>query len=230
MTLYQIGNVSSNNVAVGSYQDPFNIDIVEVLASDFPGGSLILKASTLSNFANYGAVLTDNYMSFSGSSYLVGGSYEIGTGDFTLEAKFRLTSFFNDSEYIIGNSTYSNGIRLQVFPASVSTYAFGFFGIDALYIYSDNPAHVIPLNTWVEVAVSRISGVCRMYFNKQLIKTVSYGGSIGSPNAWNIGRWTLGNWYLRGDIEYAVLTLGKGKYSGSQIPDSPYLYELIVWR
>ena len=158
-------------------------------------------------------------VSFSGSNYLQVASssdFAYGTGDFTMECWAKSTS--NAAERIlISNGTdygyigiYSQGGRTSVQYVAKTTTP---------HIQSDGLS--VARNQWFHVAVSRNSGVSRLFLNGQLCKTPASDPNNYPAGVVDIGRSsTSPNNPWVGNISNVRIVKGTGLYTSSFTPST----------
>jgi hypothetical protein len=121
--------------------------------------------------------------------------FNFGTGDFTIDANIYLTSVAGVNRIVsIGalsatagsllffgvgyNSTWGTGVRFGIgYNLSASTYATDFV----------SPSMNIVINTWYHVAVVRISGICYLYLDGNLVASQVYEPNIAPSQGATIG-------------------------------------------
>ena len=139
-----------------------------------------------------------------------------GIGDFTIEGWVYLTSAFNDTIGICGQGS----VYLAGFDNVLNFWQNGGF----TYSFGSNPS----INTWVHIAVSRVSGIIRLFKNGILVNTQSNAFDFSVSGSFNIGKAGDGgfNQYWNGNLDDFRINVGKGRYITSftpypaQFPDS----------
>lgn len=148
------------------------------------------------------------------------------SGDFTVEASVYLTStstgymtlFSSGSFYIrFGNSGFNNLLQCAINDTGVSA------------VYSCNQTKTALLNTWVHIAMTRASGVVRLFVNgtQQNLGTggpaTTFGSTsftdnttVGGASTWIIGGGSGGTWF--GNISDFRLTRGLARYVANFTP------------
>jgi hypothetical protein len=160
---------------------------------------------------------------FGGSSILFDGTgdylttpitsnLQFGTGDFTIEGWFYVTS--DNTRSLFSLNTFSNGILLRRRTAG--------FGTDTFYI--NGTAYTLgsalpPLNTWQHVALTRASGVVNVFFNGVTNLTVTNTASISPTGSLFVGTagHALGETYF-GYIDDFRITKGIARYTANFTP------------
>jgi hypothetical protein len=182
------------------------------------------------------AAISSNVCSFNGSQYLSipqNAKYDFGTGDFTIECRFKLngdsapdssggryaallSSFGSANVYgyqlLIGGNTTTTGTSIA-FATKGST------GTN----YNVGYTTTINKNQWYRVAVTRYKGVAYLFLDGVLVATnsVDMAITIQTNNNLYIGSAVYSSSYLRnfiGAIDDIRITKGVARYRGNYTP------------
>jgi hypothetical protein len=180
---------------------------------------------------------------FGGSNRLlitVGNEFNFGTGDFTAECWFNPSSVNDEAVlFSMGDPTDGYGIHVGLLQSSYNnnqgptiryligngSWAFEGYG-DYLDSYNN-----VSLNTWHHVAMTRSSGILRLYLNGNLIDEIADSTNVTNYNG-NIqigGRYNLGQ-YFRGKIDGLRVTKGVALYTSTAftLPNTPPSKNAII--
>jgi hypothetical protein len=154
---------------------------------------------------------------FNGSSYLVvtpsGSDLAPGNGDFTIDLWVYHTIAAADSEIYLDTRTDSNTDNSILFfrDASGGVVDYG----NGAYVF--NSVGSVSSNAWNHVALSRASGVTKLFINGTQVgsqsDTINY-----SKSGCNIGSVPGGGAYFQGYIDSFRLTPGVARYTASFTP------------
>jgi hypothetical protein len=232
----------------GSSSLPSNISGTLSVNGDSSYGSVVLllhgntftdSSSYNRTVTSYGGIATTGTAKYGTSSYSLSSvgdylgvpsstAFSFGTGDFTLEAWIRPTSYPQDNagayvSTIFGRQQSGDHcFRFDLNGTSSSLTGLTFVGfpdngdgssLSANYSFS--------LNTWYHIAVSRVSGILYLFINGTLLNSggTSFTTTIkDSSNEMRIGALNFDNTYkfqFFGLIADARITKGIGRYSSS---------------
>ena len=198
--------------------------------SNFANVSLLLDGNTLTDKSNNKATITNTgsvtisstvkkfgtgSMAFNGSNYLTVPSnsvFSFGTGDFTVEAWVYRNAASGTYETIFGFDT-SGQLLFQLYQNQLD------FGIRLTT--SNLSGVIVPINTWVHLAISRQSGIVNYFQNGVLIYT--YTGAYATQNFTNssqalVGCYSTAAGYWNGYIDDLRITKGVARYTSNFTP------------
>lgn len=215
--------------AAGGGADPYWSSVVVLL--HFDGSDL---SSTITNevsgglaFAplNSNARISTTEFVFGGASLRVQSSSHVngnpdtaaavlalGTGDFTIEYRYRPDSVTGELQQLnLAPATGNVDIQLETIGTTVTYYTNGGYRITSA-------AGVVAVNTWAAIALSRVSGTSRMFVNgTQVGSDYTDGQNFPAERIW-IGNWTGGGAAATGYYDELRITKGVGRYSGNYTP------------
>ena len=129
------------------------------------------------------------YVDFDGSGDYLNASnseFAFGTGDFTIDLWFNSDTIsittqrglFQTSDTAGGlKTTYTTGVHI-----AQSTSGEGSLRANVLGTYFGSSSGAISINTWYHVALTRESGVCRLFLDGSLLDSATISGSIDGTN------------------------------------------------
>ena len=148
------------------------------------------------------------------SSNGIGGSYTMGTGDFTIETWFKYTgpSALNSNHYLFDLGT-SNDIRV--------TFGGGNINVDdggQVFTYSASP---LDLAKWYHLAYVRTGGTSYLYIDGDLKASVGSSNYNHTETTFTLGNYGGGgNYKWTGYVSDFRLVKGKAVYTGAFSPPS----------
>jgi hypothetical protein len=173
--------------------------------------------------ANNGAVLRNNISKFGNSSlYLLNNNnpnlsiashqdFGFGTGDFTVEMWI----------YPLDKDSWRTLISIGVYNSGGILWRLGTGG-DSLWINGDyvnwNPNSNISLNTWSHVALTRQSGLVRVFVNGNVVQTWNNNSDLGSSKSVYIGAGSHSlnsNESFSGYMDEVRIAKGIARYTGN---------------
>ena len=191
------------------------------LTADVTGKTLAVGTGTVSISSIQGKFGGSSLL-FNGTGYLTASAsagYSLGTGDFTAECWV----------YIAGNSPLDSNSCAQAYTFRMSDDTFHIlelagnntttgvsFGIwDGSHW--DDSGTPVPQSSWHHIAISRSGTTLRYFLDGVLVRTSTYGYSLGSSNALHIGGGNQSGWYryLNGYLTELRLTKGVCRYTAS---------------
>ena len=138
---------------------------------------------------NDGPFIGAGYVDFDGSGDYLNASnseFAFGTGDFTIDLWFNSDTIsiatqrglFQTSDTAGGlKTTYTTGVHI-----AQSTSGEGSLRANVLGTYFGSSSGAISINTWYHVALTRESGVCRLFLDGSLLDSATISGSIDGTN------------------------------------------------
>lgn len=232
----------ANPYPTGLYSDPYFSSVVLLMrmdgadgAASFPDESA--NAHTATAIGN--AQIDTAQSKFGGGSALIDGSgdvitipdhasLEFGSGDFTAEFFVRFAALV-DQQGLIGKWGTSNpsnrSWRLTYHLATGLRWS---TSIDGATIVTTDRAWTPVVNTWYHIAVSRVSGVTRLFVDGVMMgATITDGGTYFNSNGtFNIGAMDGIGPLLptNGWFDEVRLTKGVARYQANFVPPSaPYV-------
>lgn len=199
-----------------------------------------IQEARISKVARYGASSVSpngGSLAYNGTSYATAAAntaFEIGSGDFTIEAWIYPT---NVSTAIygpgiiakgvagaVGNEAYSFQILGSAAPSGAGTigwFAAAYNGAASAVVQSPS---AVSLNTWTHIAVTRSGTTHRMFINGALVATASASYTVATGGPLSIGT----QWYalgvntrsFTGNITNLRLVKGTALYSASFTPST----------
>ena len=136
-----------------------------------------------------GPFIGAGYVDFDGSGDYLNASnseFAFGTGDFTIDLWFNSDTIsittqrglFQTSDTAGGlKTTYTTGVHI-----AQSTSGEGSLRANVLGTYFGSSSGAISINTWYHVALTRESGVCRLFLDGSLLDSATISGSIDGTN------------------------------------------------
>lgn len=219
--------------------DPYYGAVSLLLHGDGTNGSTniidsSLNTKTITVFGN--AQISTTLSKFNGSSlafdgsedYLnagVSGDYNFGTGDFTIEAWIYPLSFGITRAIVDGRSNVSAPHYL--FALNTSGKLFFVAGFTTIGVST------IELDTWTHVAVSRNSGLVRLFVNG-LVEISATNTNLIAQSAFlaigggrSSGSASVSGNYFNGYIDDLRITRGVARYTSNFTPPSRPFYDFI---
>jgi len=139
--------------------------------------------------------------------------FAFGTGDFTVECWFNSDDIsittqrglFQTSDTAGGlKTTYTTGVLI-----AQSTSGEGSLRANVLGTYFGSTSGAITANKWYHVALTRASGVCRLFLDGSLLDSATISGSIDGTNLC-VGGYYSTSFLLDGKISNFRIYKGKG--------------------
>jgi hypothetical protein len=213
--------------------DPYIDSVVSLLHFDGADGSTTFTDVTGKAWNAAGNAQIDTAQSkFGGASMVLDGSgdwlrtaahpdFDFGTGDFTIEAWIRPASFTADRVIVTRYTHWSDyvGFYLGTRAGSPNILIFR-AGNSVPIVLNGNTA--LSVNTWVHVAVARVSGVTRMFVDG-VTQTATHTGSVNitSASVVSVGAGpTKDDENFDGYIDELRITKGVGRYTANFTPPS----------
>jgi len=208
-------------------------NVVFLLAADGINGSVVLNDSSsynhTINIVGNAELRTDIKKFGSSSLYVFGGSanvaslsnnnWNFSTSDFTIECWIYPTAGIGASRDILSKfTTLSSNLDFLLEIDSANGNLKFSAGNNATISILSNAA--IPLNTWTNVAVSRVSGVTRMFVDG-VVQSATHTGSVSINNSTTtltIGKSSTNSDPFSGYIDEIRITRNVGRYSSSFTP------------
>ena len=205
-------------------------NVLFLLAADGINGSVVLNDSSsynhTINIVGNAELRTDIKKFGSSSLYVFGGSANIAslssnnwnfnTNDFTIECWIYPTAGIGASRDILSKfTTLSSNLDFLLEIDSANGNLKFSAGNNATISILSNAA--IPLNTWTNVAVSRVSGVTRMFIDG-VLQSATHTGSVSINNSTTtltIGKSSTNSDPFSGYIDEIRITRNVGRYSSS---------------
>lgn len=210
--------------------DTYFSNVVLLLAADGTNGSVVLNDSSsynhTINIVGNAELRTDIKKFGLSSLYIFGGSANIAslssnnwnfnTNDFTIECWIYPTAGIGASRDILSKfTTLSSNLDFLLEIDSANGNLKFSAGNNATISILSNSA--VPLNVWSHVAISRVSGVTRMFIDGTLQSSTSTG-SFTIPNnttTLTIGKSSTNSDPFSGYIDEIRITRNVGRYSSS---------------
>lgn len=210
--------------------DTYFSNVVLLLAADGTNGSVVLNDSSsynhTINIVGNAELRTDIKKFGLSSLYIFGGSANIAslssnnwnfnTNDFTIECWIYPTAGIGASRDILSKfTTLSSNLDFLLEIDSANGNLKFSAGNNATISILSNSA--VPLNVWSHVAISRVSGVTRMFIDGALQSSTSTG-SFTIPNnttTLTIGKSSTNSDPFSGYIDEIRITRNVGRYSSS---------------
>lgn len=191
-----LANIIRNRKKTGNNGDPFYSAVSLLLPMDGTNGSTTFTDSSLNGLtvtAVGNAQISTTQSQFGGASgYFDGaGDYlslgtqsqlDFGTGDFTVECWFQLTSTTNADQGILNDTRATFGTGSVLFKArqasgsgKICFQAYDFSSAGGRIVQSTT---VPVVNTWYHVALVRSSGTVRLFVNGVLESSGTWAGSV----------------------------------------------------
>lgn len=137
------------------------------------------------------------------NDYLSLPQVSIGTGDFTIESWVYPVTPFNDSFGICGQGNFF----LSAFGGTLSLWRNG----GPVHSFGANPA----TNAWTHIAVSRSSGVLKLFMNGSLLNSASSNSDFSTSENFNVGKAGSDAKHWNGYLDDFRITIGIGRYTDS---------------
>lgn len=216
--------------------DPYFANVSLLLHCNAPNGSTVFTDSSSNAFVpsrGGAAVISTSQSVFGGSSLSLPGNksflsyadnavFQMGTGDFTVETWYYISSITTTMMLVapVNIGSPYNVLSMELNPGSVGWRVMraGFGAIVTANVAS-------PLNTWTHVAATRSSGVVRFFMGG-----TQYGGSITNTTSMSM---SLGGMQIgvqasnfssfNGFIDEFRITKGVARYTAAfSVPTSPF--------
>lgn len=157
---------------------------------------------------------TDDYLDIDDHA-----DFEFGSGDFTVETRFRAAAEPVNSVLLAKYTTTGNQRSWGLFAEDATTIRFIYStdGAGATTVV-DSDAITIATDTWYAAAVSRVGNNGYIFFDGTLVKTFDLTGVtvFGGTSPLFVGTHTAGaSSDFNGHIDEARITKGVGRYSES---------------
>ncbi|MAP25097.1 MAG: hypothetical protein CMM87_06170 [Rickettsiales bacterium] len=167
--------------------------------------------STAIHFDGSGDYITTSWDSAS--------DFDFGSSDYTIECWFTVNNTSTTYKTLFGGTAF----ELNCFLYGPNIY---FYAAAGYYLY-DNTLNNVSTNTWYHVACQRNGNTLELYFNGDLIETLSWSGTHSSFTSSTPFRIGYLNGYGRTHDGYIYdfrVTKGEAKYSGStyDTPTAPF--------
>lgn len=207
--------ILSGNTTLSSYVDPYYSSVSLLLHMNGANNGTSFPDNSANNYTVTplgGAVTSTAQFKFGTASYLGGSGryltvstdntpFAFGTADFTLEFWVRPSAFSAQQNLIVFSNIASSAIIIST--AGVCSYQLS--GTNRL------SSSALALNTWAHIAISRVSGVSRMFVNGTFqgatyTDTTNY---LSTGTLWQIGG--AGS-PLIGNLDDLRVTKGVGRY------------------
>jgi hypothetical protein len=218
MFFYNEENIEASQITPPS-EDPYfnNVSLLLKMDTDFSDSSQNQTPVTV-----YGntSIDTTNKKYGTGSGYfdgsgdvlrLSGASWGFGTGDFTIEmwANFPVLGNYGP---LIETNHYTNGILWRVMSdGRLSMWFSGVGGPQA-------PAGSVTANTWHHIALTRTSGIARVFIDGVVVATNTNTQNVNT-NAVRIGQSAHStSEYLRAYLDDFRITAGVSRYTDNFTP------------
>lgn len=143
-------------------------------------------------------------------------SLGFGTGDFTVEYWFYQTSTVT-AEYEVWEAQTTGAFSIYKAGTSGALMFKSYAGTDRTILTHAN----LPINTWIHIAVSRVSGTTKSFVNGVQTNSISDTTNYVTPTVvYTLGGRNLGSNYFPGYISNFRVIKGTGLYTGSFIPST----------
>ena len=160
----------------------------------------------------------------------VGDIYDLGTGDFTMEASVRFSSLPSTvllPQVVIGSDQVSplRGFKLYFQTNDKLIWSYSTDGTTTVDV-SEATATIDSIDTWYDIAVSRVSNVIYLFVNGVLVHSEDEGSQdyvAHSTRQLCIGRMNYNsfNYNFYGHIDSVRITKGVGRYTSDYtVPDN----------
>ena len=146
-------------------------------------------------------------------------NYNFKTEDFTIECWLYQTAFSGDTIIIASITTWASSVNFYFGTRAGSPNILIFRGGDSVPI-SINGNTGITANVWTHLAVSRASGVTRMFVGG-ILQTATHTGSVNISNttqAIGIGAANNGTEPITGYLDDLRITKGVARYTANFTP------------
>lgn len=206
--------ILEGNLTVSSYVDPYFSSVSLLLHMNGVDNGTSFPDNSVNNYTvtpNGGAITSTAQFKFGTASYLGGSgryltvstdntAFAFGTGDFTIEFWIRPTAFSTQQNLIV----FSNIANSAIIVATNGTCSYQLGNINRL------TSTAISTNTWSHIAISRASGISRMFLNGSLMGTYTDTTNfLSTGTLWQIGG--AGS-PLIGNLDDLRVTKGVGRY------------------
>ena len=148
-------------------------------------------------------------------------NYNFGTGDFTIECWLYQTAFNLDTVITASYTTWATSVNFYFGTRAGTPNILIFRGGNTTPI-SLNGNTGITASTWTHVAVSRASGVTRMFVGG-VVQTATHTGSVNvgaAVQSMGIGAANIGNEPITGYIDDLRITKGVARYTANFTPSA----------
>lgn len=213
--------------AGGGVTDPYFSDVSLLLHGDGTNGSTTFVDSSSNNFTvtpSGNAQISTAQSKFGGASMLFDGNgdhidissntaFEFGTGDYTIEFWFYLTSL--PTSYAI-----LSGCSGKNFYISIGTYGSNRYLIsyDGLAELNQTSGASITANAWYHAVHCRSGGTARLFLNDAVVASGSFGSITGTTGYRIGGSSFYNNFYFPGYIDDFRITKGVARYTANFTP------------
>jgi len=211
-----------DNVVLLLHADGQNSDASRIIDSSKYNTVLTNVGQVTSNTAAFRYGMSSIY--FNGASYIAtpnSPNYSFGTGDFTLEM------WVYPNGNTPGQGYFTNIKPVDGFP---SWYFIQNNGLNTLYFSGAGGAMTssgnVTLNSWNHVAVTRSGSTFRMFIGGTQVGSFTSTAALdmGVSDAIVVGQFTLGSFFLRGNVDEARITKGVARYTSNfTVPNEPFL-------
>ena len=204
---------------------PLNSDYGDAdVSNEINSGSTTKTITTNGN-----AAASNAQYKFYDSSYLFDGTgdylsvssttdFDFGTGDYTAEAWVYLTA--TGDEYVCSMETNNTGSPAPWW--GINFYSNNTIRVGRTGDSDGDPEHLIAqsfsTNTWYHIAVSRESGVSRVFLDGTEIDEVNANRSVTRNGSFKLGRSAAGGLDFNGYIQDFRIYKGVAKYTASFTP------------
>lgn len=225
MTSYNSGNLIYQGSQVGSYPQPFNVDVIKIdpesaLARN--GGLWKVDRNYLQGSTPYNATYSGDEIIFNGSTtYLsISPSISIGLQDFTMEVSLRFLTANVGSDNNFG--TFHNGGQFYwgIWLSNSNTVINTQFNLVGSADIRCSTAFNLGEYSF---SASRKNGVLHLFINKVLLNTQPFAFNLGSIN--RFGGFPNGYYNLNGNLKYAAI-YPSARYTSTY----EKIYKFISWR
>ena len=176
-------------------------------------------------------VNTSIYQFATGSAYFPNGQhyldcgystdFELGTGDFTIEGWFRLTSVAGGYSTIIATTRDNNYSVSGVWNITVNVDQSISFSVYPGINMISNPG-VINGNTWYSFSVTRSGNTFRLFLNGILLSSTTNNSSLSVDQTLKIGTLFLNGTYalVQSYVDEIRITKGVARYTSDYTPSN----------
>ena len=198
-------NYQGNSVFLGKHYNTTGYDFLGYISNyrEVNGSN----AYTPTSLSGYSGSIHMNGGTLSSNG--IGGSYTMGTGDFTIETWFKYTgpSSLNSNDYLFDLGT-SNDIRV--------TFGGGNINVDdggQVFSYGANP---IDTARWYHLAYVRTGGISSLYLDGQLKASIGGSNYNHAESTFTLGNYGGGGSYVwSGYLTDLRIVKGKAVYTGN---------------
>lgn len=181
--------------------------VISSTSAKFGTGGLYLPGS---GGTSSGSSTTNSYLTFPGTGL------DFGVGDFTVEYWWKQgSSIYYDEMFSTG--TGSNDFSMETdknYGLVLRTYN------TYLATRYDSLTNNIPLNTWQHIAVTRASGVLRIFINGQMRHQVTNNTNLTASATAAIGAFPTGTYDANGSMDEFRVTKGIARYESNFTPQT----------